>query len=358
MALPSASDILAAQAARDDRLPSAKAAGRIAWLDYARGLAMILVVYGHCYRGLSAEGISSQHRVLAIIDYLIYTFHMPVFFIISGVLAGRAPFRGGAPFWLSKVEPILWPYVVWMSVQIAALIAFSNVTNEGAVPLGIWTYLYDPVSPFWFLYALFVSCVFLAYAWRLGTPAMLGLAVAAFAAGRFTTPGGIITEGSWGLLYFAIGAMASDFVRRPRSIADAARAPVILLSAAGALGLGLAFRSAGISNELAVPSALLGCVAMFGLAERLARLAIVWRPIRIVAFIGQASLTVLVVHILGTAGTRIMLSHVLHVHSTVLALVLGTVVGVGGPLVLQLVCTRLGVLRLLGLPRLPRTASA
>ena len=354
----SASDALAAHPVRiEGSPPSARPAGRIAWLDYARGLAMILVVYGHCYRGLNAEGSTSQDRVLATIDYLIYTFHMPVFFIISGILAARSPFRGGSSFWLSKAEPILWPYVVWMSVQIAALIVFSGVTNEGAVSLGIWTYLYDPVSPFWFLYALFVSCVFLAYAWRLGTPILLGVAVAVFAACRFTT-GGIAADVSWGLLYFTIGAIASDFARRPGTIAAATRIPVMLLSAAGAIGLGLGFHSLGISNELAVPSALLGCLALFGLAERLARLAVTWRPMRIIAFIGQASLTVLVVHILGTAGTRIVLSHVFHAHSLALYLILGTTVGVGGPLVLQLVCTRLGLLRVLGLPRLPRPTRA
>ena len=354
-----ASDILDAGPARVSAPPaSAVAGGRIAWLDYARGIAMILVVYGHCYRGLAGAGIASSYGVLGTIDYLIYTFHMPVFFLISGVLAARSPLHGGATFWLSKIEPILWPYLLWMSVEIAGLVMFSGVTNEGAVAIGLGTYLFHPVSPFWFLYALFVSYVFLAYACRLGIPAMLAIALAVFAAGRFATPGGIVGETSWGLLYFTTGAIVSDVARRPRFIAEAARIPVILLAAAAALGLGLAFQGLGLSNELAVPSALLGSVAVFGFAERLARLCVNWRPARIVAFIGQASLTVLVVHILATAGTRIALLHLFHVRSAALHLVAGTVIGLGGPLALQLVCTRLGLLRILGLPRLRRPALA
>ena len=354
-----ATDMLDTQPALVDAPPaSAAAGGRIAWLDYARGIAMTLVVYGHCFRGLAGAGIASPYGMLGTVDYLIYTFHMPVFFLISGILAARSSPGGGASFWLSKVEPILWPYLLWMSVEIVGLVAFSGVTNEGAIAIGIGTYLFHPVSPFWFLYALFVSYVFLAYAWRLGFPVMLAVAMAVFAAGRFATPGGIIGETSWGLLYFTVGAIVSSFARRPRFIAEAGRASVILLSAAAALGLGLAFQHVGISNELAIPSALLGSVAVFGTAERLARLSATWRPVRIFAFIGQASLTVLVVHILATAGTRIALVHLFHMHAATVHLVLGTAIGIGAPLALQLVCTRLGVLRLLGLPRLRRPALA
>ncbi len=332
----------------------ASGVGRIAWLDYARGIAMVLVVYGHCFRGLTNSGIASGSSVLGTVDYLIYTFHMPVFFLISGILAARSPVRGGASFWLSKVEPIVWPYLLWMSVEIVVLTMFSGVTNEGKVPFGLSTYLFHPASPFWFLYALFVSYVFLAYACRLGPVAMLGIAAVIFAAGRFATPASLAAEASWGLLYFITGAMLSSYVRKPKFITVAARGPIVLLCAAVALGMGVAFRDIGWSNELAIPSALLGCVAVFGVAEWLARLSLTWHPIRLVMFIGQASLTVLVTHLFGTAGTRIVLSHFFHVDSVPVHLVSGTVVGIGGALVLQIVGARLGILRLLGLPRLAR----
>lgn len=45
---------------------------RILWIDVLRGIAMFLVVYGH----------TSQN---AEIKKYIYAFHMPLFFIISGM---------------------------------------------------------------------------------------------------------------------------------------------------------------------------------------------------------------------------------------------------------------------------------
>lgn len=46
-------------------------------LDIAKGIVIILMVIGHCY--------STQNEIL----YMIYAFHMPFFFIVSGLLYGK-----------------------------------------------------------------------------------------------------------------------------------------------------------------------------------------------------------------------------------------------------------------------------
>ena len=46
---------------------------RVDYLDYAKGIAIILVVLGHIFSGGN-------------IKTYIYSFHMPLFFIISGYL--------------------------------------------------------------------------------------------------------------------------------------------------------------------------------------------------------------------------------------------------------------------------------
>lgn len=58
-------------------------------IDIAKGLAITLVVYGHCYRGLVAAGYFSETRWLSVVDYCIYTFHMPVFFLYLGYFSHR-----------------------------------------------------------------------------------------------------------------------------------------------------------------------------------------------------------------------------------------------------------------------------
>lgn len=49
---------------------------RIDFVDTARGIAMLLVILGHCQ--LSAD---------CTIEKLIYSFHMPLFFFLSGMFA-------------------------------------------------------------------------------------------------------------------------------------------------------------------------------------------------------------------------------------------------------------------------------
>src|ERR1700691_516230 len=46
---------------------------RVSWIDICRGIAIILVLYGHLFN-------SDNQR------YLIYAFHMPLFFFISGLV--------------------------------------------------------------------------------------------------------------------------------------------------------------------------------------------------------------------------------------------------------------------------------
>ena len=56
---------------------------RIRWIDAARGLAMCMIVFGHAIPG-------------GMVKQFFYSFHVPVFFFLSGLL-----FRGGREksFW-------------------------------------------------------------------------------------------------------------------------------------------------------------------------------------------------------------------------------------------------------------------
>jgi hypothetical protein len=74
--------------------------------------------------------------------------------------------------------------------------------------------------------------------------------------------------------------------------------------------------------------------------------------LRVISYFGRISLTVLVVHILGTAAARIVMGPVLGIRSEALLLLGGTLVGLGVPVALQVVSTRLRIAGLLGLPQL------
>ena len=65
------------------------------WVDIARGIGIILVVYGHALRGHfplphRPSWASSQ-------DAIIYSFHMPLFFVLAGLFSGPRSRRAAYP---------------------------------------------------------------------------------------------------------------------------------------------------------------------------------------------------------------------------------------------------------------------
>ena len=65
------------------------------WVDQARGFAMFLVVYGHNF---------------PVTEKYIYSFHMPLFLIISGFFFPEKP---AYTFLQKKFRTIIVPYFFW-----------------------------------------------------------------------------------------------------------------------------------------------------------------------------------------------------------------------------------------------------
>ena len=128
---------------------------RIPWLDAARGLCIILVVLGHAIGGLTGAGLVTQESILVTLNYFIYTFHIPAFFVISGMLA---------PSSISKIEKILNNNIklfislcfIW-TIQILVMNYFSNYLNQPMPfdPREFLTLIVGSPSQFWFLKILF-----------------------------------------------------------------------------------------------------------------------------------------------------------------------------------------------------------
>lgn len=59
------------------------------WVDFAKGIAILLVVFGHVNVGMLESNKFMNDNILWIINKIIYSFHMPLFFILSGYLYGK-----------------------------------------------------------------------------------------------------------------------------------------------------------------------------------------------------------------------------------------------------------------------------
>lgn len=128
---------------------------RIEWIDVAKGLLIFFVVYGHCsqYRSYNKELISFMRRA-------IYTFHMPGFFFISGLLVKGENVGNLLDIVKKKYIDLLVPGYLGMVVIVIYysfeqgteyLLDFFNICN--LVKQFFWKS--DAKLEFWFLGTLF-----------------------------------------------------------------------------------------------------------------------------------------------------------------------------------------------------------
>src|SRR5690554_6514824 len=103
---------------------------RNAWVDYAKAIGIILVVYGHVARGVFNAGLPMDEELFVLVDSIIYSFHMPLFFFLSGLFFYDSLMkRGTGGLIVNKVDTIVYPFIVWSLLQGFFEVALSNYTN-------------------------------------------------------------------------------------------------------------------------------------------------------------------------------------------------------------------------------------
>ena len=122
---------------------------RIDYLDIAKAITIFLVMIGH-----GAEtGISPEFK------RILYTFHMPLFFMVSGVVTRRHRSSGyGKEHWKefmkSNLLSLVLPYFLW-----ALIYSAFNYNIIPCILYGSWQTLRtaETLSSLWFLTCLFVA---------------------------------------------------------------------------------------------------------------------------------------------------------------------------------------------------------
>ena len=134
---------------------------RLYWVDYAKGIAIILVVYRHILIGIERSGIEVSVW-LRNANEMVYSFRMPLFFILSGIFISRTieKYQGSA-FLKLKSKTILYPYLVWGVIQITIQIVLSNYTNSQRSFIDYTYLITNPraIDQLWYLLALFNSSI-------------------------------------------------------------------------------------------------------------------------------------------------------------------------------------------------------
>lgn len=128
-------------------------------LDVAKGIGILLVVLGH-----SMSPVIDGHSFIQWLYMVIYAFHMPLFFFVSGYVAKKLVTKPVAKTELLKQRSVrlMVPYCVWaivylpMKIVMADHVRFSGESKWYSFFLGN-----NPDGQLWFLYVLFVVSVFM-----------------------------------------------------------------------------------------------------------------------------------------------------------------------------------------------------
>ena len=332
---------------------SLSARARIEWIDYARAIGIVLVVVGHVLGGLRHERFGDAILPYQPINDFIYSFHMPLFFALSGIVFALLPPSSVEKFLRSTLVGILIPYFSWSIIVIVLQQVAGDYAYERTDLSNIFHLLWFPTLHFWFLYVLFFVRAVYYTGWMLqqarGVAIIILVSIVLYVSYFMVVhiPSGrglafLIPKFLMGGAYFGAGFALAKWGPKIelrltwRFVASTAAAwlivtfilrqdPKVFMLTPLAAALGVAY-TLGLSWLLTSPQSTAG---------------------RLFAVLGQASLAIYVTHIIFAAGTRIALL-LIGVTNIPIHLMAGTAMGVILPTIMFLVGNRFEMLPYLG----------
>ncbi len=321
-------------------------AQRTDWIDYAKGLGIILVVYAHLLSSGFNAGLSIPEKFFLLSDSTVYSFHMPLFFFLAGLFVRQSLLkRGSWKFFVSKLRFIAYPYLLWSFLQGTVELIFSKQSHRGITVADLFTIPYLPLAQFWFLYAIFLMYAVYALLSYLGKFAPVILLVLAWI--LFFNP--ISSEVmalhgfSTGFLFFILGLLIKEyFAYVERSSIPFPITLVLLFLLMGSTYTAFEYLieptrlTDGSHPFYFLFFACVGILFCTGLAQYLAKK----KCCTVIKTFGIYSIQIYLVHMLAGVAVRIVLLNFLSIENPVLHMIAGVSAGLFVPIALYKVTMR------------------
>ena len=306
-------------------------------IDVVRGFAITLVALGHTEQGVGHRGWWGHSIVGLRISVVIYAFHMPAFFFISGVfLAASLDKRGYRRFTLDKVRSILWPYVLFSVLAVAGDVLFAQYTVVKTPSLHTFLVALITGAASWFLPTIFFVVMLGALGRRLPAPLFLLLATAV----SLWYPSTGIAFATRGLRFLPFLVLGMWVGRRYEQIESL---PRLMAAFLGALLLLLIIGITGTSftdgDWKFLPFGVLGILMLLLFARALAHT----QPARTLSWIGEASFGIFLLAAYPQGGGRELLFRLGHITNPYLQTVVPTILAVVFPALLYRYRVRLHI---------------
>jgi len=303
---------------------------RVDWVDYAKGLCIVMVVMMHSTLGL--EAAAGREGWLHAAVAFAKPFRMPDFFLISGLFLARVIDRDWRLYLDRKVVHFAYFYLLWTAIQFAFK-APGLAGEHGAVGIA-WLYLESFIEPFgtlWFIYLLPIFFVVSKLA-RGVPPVLVWLVAAALEIAPIATGWTLIDEFASRFVYFYTGyILAPQIFRLAKHVekvpAQAGLALVVWAVVNGVLVYAGYAELAGVSLALGT----LGAAAIVCVSALLANGDVVG----LLRICGRHSIVIYLAFFLPMAATRTVLLKTGLVADIGTMSLIVTLAGVAGPLLLH-----------------------
>jgi len=202
---------------------------RVAWVDYAKGFCIVMVVMMHSTLGV--EAAAGETSWMGALVAFAKPFRMPDFFLISGLFLARVVDRPWRAYLDTKVVHFAYFYVLWVTIQFAFKApGFAAELGWGGVAQQYALSFIEPFGTLWFIYLLPIFFV-VTKAMRDVPQVMLWLAAACLQVADVHTGWIVIDEFCARFIYFYSGYVLAPYVFDfAETVLASRRASVLFLS--------------------------------------------------------------------------------------------------------------------------------
>lgn len=325
---------------------------RYRWVDYIKGIAILLVVYRHVLIGIERSGISvSEYMKDA--NLIFYSFRMPLFFILSGIfISSSLAKRSFRQLTGLKFELLIYPYLVWVFLQITFQILLSHYTNSNRSWIDYTYIFYQPrnLDQFWYLPALFnvtIVYAFLKQRLKVSIEYQLALGLILYYVSMWAREISILSDWMDFYIFFAIGDAFSNILFKPQTQAKLKSNTVFIITIPLFLIAQIYFlkqpeaifyETMGGKTSFIFVS-LIGCFFMFILSFRLEDI----NRFHFLRVIGAHSLYIYVMHVFISSFVRMLFTKVFHITDAATLLVSGIVISILASIIIYNLLIRRGI---------------
>lgn len=310
---------------------------RIDWVDYAKGICIVMVVMMHSVLGV--EAAAGQTGFMHVLVAFAKPFRMPDFFLISGLFLSVVIDRDWRTFLDRKVVHFAYFYLLWVTIQFGFK-APSFAAEAGWAHVGLM-YLESFIEPFgtlWFIYLLPLFFVVTKATHKIPPLAVCGIA-ALLEMAHVATGWTVIDEFCARFVYFYSGYLFAGYVF---ALSDRARAyPALALGGLALWALvngGLVASGFSEWPLVSLTLGLAGACAIVTMGTLLARAH--W--LTFLRYCGEHSIVIYLAFFLPMATTRTLLLRTGAIPDIGTISLVVTVVGVVGALALWRIALKLG----------------